>query len=267
MPDRDDSSPLSFGSINDPGDAFLPVEDRNPAIEVTRDRAAVFVARARQEHHLKVEGTVDFASKETDIFDMGTVAMAMGTEELRELEFNVSKEQQLSAQRLKWYIKTGEAYCWLTRTWQSVTIGVKGAEPPSSSRAQRSSSSSSKGPTYKVGDKLLVPVPTEGDAAWGTEGFLLCQISAICVVLPKDSRALDKGLISSDDDGPPSGFLEHFTQHVGEVKHPMVFLHLSNLKLGHETVSSNFQGLHSEEQEDLIRPSVVVRLVLNSGLI
>ena len=114
----------------------------------------------------------------------------MGTKELRKIEYQVSKAQQLSAQRLTWFIKTGEVYCWCTRNWQSVTVGGAGFEPPSSSRSQRKSSSAPKGPTYKVGDKVLVPVP-------GADGFVLCQVSAICVVLPKKTDALDSALGNS----------------------------------------------------------------------
>ena len=255
-------APSSLAAEDDEEADYYYKENMKEAEMLTIERAQVFAARALQDHQIKVSGTTDFVTENDAVFVSGTAVMAMVTEEAKEREYQASKQSQLSVAPLTWYIKAGEVYCWCTRPWHSVTIGGEGFEVPKSARSQRSSSSQPKGPTYKVGDKVLVPVP-------GTDGTALCQVSAICVVLPK-KEALVGALAnqSQADDGPPTEFLEHFNEHEGEVENPMVFLYLSHKELDHDKFDADFSCLHSvEEVGEVYYPSVVVRVALNSDLI
>ena len=203
MPGSED---LGISRSSSPADEDDPevdpytIENKKEAETLTVERAHVFTARALKDHKIKVVGTTDVVTENEAVFVSGTAVMAMATEAAKEREYQASKELQLSVAPLTWYIKAGEVYCWCTRPWQSVTIGGEGFEAPKSSRSQRSSSSQPKGPTYKVGDKVLVPVPD-------TDGTVLCQVAAICVVLPK-KEALTGALVNASqaDEGPPPGF-------------------------------------------------------------
>ena len=151
-------------------DSFRPSDDF--VQQLTVERAVAFVARALQDHHLKVDGAADYMADPAAIFEHGTSVMAMVTKESREKEYQGSKDFGCSQESLTWYIKGGEVYLWCTKEWQSVTIGGTGFEIGASSRSRRTSQP--QGPTYKVGDKVLVPVP-------GMDDFVLCQVTAICV--------------------------------------------------------------------------------------
>jgi hypothetical protein len=270
--------PGSEGSLSDGGSlvdgqndeevrgAFQPFE--HIVKDLTVARALAFVARASQEHQLKIEGVEDYMAEDETVFVDGTSVMAMGTEDMKEREYTSSRESNVSQQSLTWFIKGGETYLWCTRNWHSVTIGGAGFDLVPSRRPQRSTASVAKVRTYKVGDKVLVPVP-------GKEDFVLCQVSAICVVLPKKETAVEDALTndSQREDGPPAEFLEHFHGHEGQVTGVMVFLYLSHKNLIHEDMAVNFKGLHGvdegmqDEEMKFPRPIAVVRLILNSDLI
>ena len=257
-PGSDDESDQEDRSFSQPADQL--------AKELTVARALVFRDRALQEHHIKIEGAEHCMAEEGNVFVDGTSAMAMVTKESRDKEYEASKVLEISESSLTWYLKGGEAYFWCTRTWHSVTIGAKGGEVSAPSRSLRNTSSVAKGPTYKVGDKVLVPVP-------GASDFVMCQVTAICVVLPKKETALEDALLneSQRENGPPKEFLDTFQGHEGQVKTAMVFLHLSHEKLSHEDLKVKFEGLQWDPEEgdedEIPRPIAVVRLISNSDLI
>ena len=89
--DGEDSVPGRWSDHEDrQGEDFYTIENEKESVELATERAHVFAQRALQEHHLKMEGTTEFLISDGDVFGTGTVAMAMGTKALREVEYQAS---------------------------------------------------------------------------------------------------------------------------------------------------------------------------------